>query len=381
MNLKKLKTAWYPLCRSKDLGKHPKPSKLLGEPLVLVRLDNKSVHCFRDVCPHRLIPLSLGRVVNGRLQCGYHGWEFDGEGRLQNVPGISKRISEPVSEQKQQQQDQYQGLSEDVRQNTCQKSCQNLYNDPKQPLVKYPCHEQAGWIWVNLTQNKPPPTIPQRFQPQTGFDILMTFRTFEADFIHAIENFLDPVHTLFIHRGLIRNVGVQHLKYRQSHDEHGFTTHYTMVNKQNGLINKLFDPGVTVNIARFQFPGLASIAYCKGETVLFEVVLFFIPMDKGEVGMATNIYIAKHNKDKLPAWLKFGVMRPFIELVFYQDKKILATQLSAKNSANTLAGKPFADKNPYQSTSADLVIDHLVYLLADGAEGVDKVGDMVLDVD
>ena len=34
-----------------------------------------------DACPHRNAPLSLGRVrPDGRLQCAYHGWHFDGTG-------------------------------------------------------------------------------------------------------------------------------------------------------------------------------------------------------------------------------------------------------------------------------------------------------------
>ena len=30
-----------------------------------------------DICPHRMAPLSEGRVEGNAIQCGYHGWEFD----------------------------------------------------------------------------------------------------------------------------------------------------------------------------------------------------------------------------------------------------------------------------------------------------------------
>jgi phenylpropionate dioxygenase-like ring-hydroxylating dioxygenase large terminal subunit len=33
-----------------------------------------------DECPHRLAPLSEGRVVDGGLECPYHGWQFEGAG-------------------------------------------------------------------------------------------------------------------------------------------------------------------------------------------------------------------------------------------------------------------------------------------------------------
>jgi phenylpropionate dioxygenase-like ring-hydroxylating dioxygenase large terminal subunit len=43
---------------------------------------------FLDQCPHRLAPLSEGRVdeQSGHLMCSYHGWQFDGEGVCQSVP-------------------------------------------------------------------------------------------------------------------------------------------------------------------------------------------------------------------------------------------------------------------------------------------------------
>ena len=41
-----------------------------------------------DRCAHRNVPLSLGRTVEGRLQCAYHGWRYDPEGNCVAVPGL-----------------------------------------------------------------------------------------------------------------------------------------------------------------------------------------------------------------------------------------------------------------------------------------------------
>ncbi|GBG83872.1 hypothetical protein CBR_g37742 [Chara braunii] len=42
---------------------------------------------FLDQCPHRLAPLSEGRIdEEGRLQCSYHGWSFGGDGGCKNIP-------------------------------------------------------------------------------------------------------------------------------------------------------------------------------------------------------------------------------------------------------------------------------------------------------
>ena len=40
-----------------------------------------------DRCPHRLVPLSTGRVINDTVECGYHGLRFNAEGRCAFVPG------------------------------------------------------------------------------------------------------------------------------------------------------------------------------------------------------------------------------------------------------------------------------------------------------
>ncbi|TVU14012.1 hypothetical protein EJB05_37453, partial [Eragrostis curvula] len=42
---------------------------------------------FDDVCPHRLAPLSEGRIDHkGRLQCAYHGWCYGGAGTCKFIP-------------------------------------------------------------------------------------------------------------------------------------------------------------------------------------------------------------------------------------------------------------------------------------------------------
>jgi phenylpropionate dioxygenase-like ring-hydroxylating dioxygenase large terminal subunit len=58
-----------------------------GVPLVLLRAgpDQPPV-AFADRCPHRLVPLSAGTLDNKKLQCAYHGWQFDAEGHCVLVP-------------------------------------------------------------------------------------------------------------------------------------------------------------------------------------------------------------------------------------------------------------------------------------------------------
>ena len=79
--------AWYPVATSSELGDDPLGVLLLGTNWVLVRIDGE-VRAFLDECPHRLYPLSAGSVEGGVLRCGYHGWEYGGDGRCLRVPSM-----------------------------------------------------------------------------------------------------------------------------------------------------------------------------------------------------------------------------------------------------------------------------------------------------
>lgn len=80
---------WYPLAPVCDLDKRvPHAKTVLGIEVVLWwdRAEEKW-QVFEDKCPHRLAPLSQGRIDNlGRLQCVYHGWCFDGNGNCKLIP-------------------------------------------------------------------------------------------------------------------------------------------------------------------------------------------------------------------------------------------------------------------------------------------------------
>ena len=82
-----LQNAWYVACWKADLGPTPKARTILGEPVVLFRGPDGKPAALEDRCCHRSLPLSLGKMLDGRLQCGYHGLEFDGTGAVVRVPG------------------------------------------------------------------------------------------------------------------------------------------------------------------------------------------------------------------------------------------------------------------------------------------------------
>ncbi len=89
-----LQRGWHVVAASDEIGRDPVQVWLLGEPWALVRLPTADgatrLVAFADRCPHRLAPLSAGTVVGETLQCGYHGWCFDGEGACTVIPAIGE---------------------------------------------------------------------------------------------------------------------------------------------------------------------------------------------------------------------------------------------------------------------------------------------------
>src|SRR3954468_15242041 len=82
-------SAWFPVARAADVGTTPVPVGAAGQSYVVVRLrPGGEVSAFPARCPHRLVPLAAGTVVDGRLQCPYHGWQFDAEGRCASIPSL-----------------------------------------------------------------------------------------------------------------------------------------------------------------------------------------------------------------------------------------------------------------------------------------------------
>ena len=81
---------WYPVARSSELGRRPLAVTLMDSPLAVFRGAGGEPAVLLDRCAHRNYPLSLGRVTDGGvLECGYHGWTYDGGGRCVRVPGLA----------------------------------------------------------------------------------------------------------------------------------------------------------------------------------------------------------------------------------------------------------------------------------------------------
>jgi phenylpropionate dioxygenase-like ring-hydroxylating dioxygenase large terminal subunit len=82
-----LRNYWYPILQSEELGQgKPVGIQCLGENLVVWRDERGLPAVLSDRCPHRSAKLSLGRVLEGKLQCALHGLRFDSGGQCVLIP-------------------------------------------------------------------------------------------------------------------------------------------------------------------------------------------------------------------------------------------------------------------------------------------------------
>ncbi|PZU76358.1 MAG: vanillate monooxygenase [Rhizobium sp.] len=80
-----LRNAWYAAGWETELEGGVFSRTILNEPVVVISAGS-AVSAFVDACPHRFAPLSKGRIVEGTIQCRYHGLKFDMAGRCVHNP-------------------------------------------------------------------------------------------------------------------------------------------------------------------------------------------------------------------------------------------------------------------------------------------------------
>ena len=82
-----LRNYWYVAAYDHEIARKPLGRIILGEPVVLYRLEDGTPIALEDRCAHRHLPLSMGKLVGDTLQCHYHGLRYDKTGTCVRVPG------------------------------------------------------------------------------------------------------------------------------------------------------------------------------------------------------------------------------------------------------------------------------------------------------
>jgi len=164
-----LRDLWYMPALSSSLSKgQMRREMLLGEPVLLGRDHNGQLFALRDICPHRGVPLSAGRIKSDQtVECPYHGWRFRKDGVCGAIPSLVP--------------------GQDF--------------DPEKIKVRaYPVMEQDGLIWVYMAAK--PGTPPKNQPPRPGVNHPMRWtetQTFGCGIDHAVIGLMDPVHAAYVH--------------------------------------------------------------------------------------------------------------------------------------------------------------------------------------
>lgn len=288
-----LPDVWYVACRTGRLGRSPLALTIQGKPLVFFRGSDGRPVAFLDRCPHRNVPLSMGTVVNGELQCAYHGWRFDLHGSCTAVPGL---VGSEVS---------------------LRSRCAETYA----------CVEQQGFVWVFSTANVVPATSPFEF-PHVGdgrYSTVVREYLVKASVHAVVENTLDVPHTAYLHGGLFRTAkksNVIDVVVRR----HGTFAEAEFIGEPapKGLVGRLLAPGggVTEHVDRFLLPSIAQVEYRLGARSHFIATSAHTPVTDTE----TRVFAVVTFMLPVPGWLVKPFVAPVAARIFAQDAVMLRRQ-------------------------------------------------------
>jgi phenylpropionate dioxygenase-like ring-hydroxylating dioxygenase large terminal subunit len=170
-----LKNCWYAAMWSEALKDGAITAlTLLDEPIVFFRDTAGLAVAMDDMCPHRLAPLRLGKLLpDGRIQCGYHGLEFGADGQCLKNPHGSGRI-------------------------------------PKNCRVRtYRLVEKHTLVWIWMGDATPDESLIPDFSyldSDSGYDVgRRDTITMDTNYRYIVDNLMDLSHASFLHDGVLGN--------------------------------------------------------------------------------------------------------------------------------------------------------------------------------
>ncbi|MEE7493360.1 aromatic ring-hydroxylating dioxygenase subunit alpha [Methylobacterium oryzae] len=170
-----LRHFWHPVATLDEFesanasGNGPMPVELLEQKVVLARLGGKIV-AMKDQCVHRCAKLSGGKVKGDQLQCPYHGWMFNAEGKCTHMP-----------------------------------ACPTQKISSRAKVDNYDCEIKYGLVWVRLDSSYGVTEIPY-FSVADNPNMRIVVQEpywWEASAPRRWENFTDFSHFAFVHPGTL----------------------------------------------------------------------------------------------------------------------------------------------------------------------------------
>ncbi|KAL3699050.1 hypothetical protein R1sor_017072 [Riccia sorocarpa] len=160
---------WYPLYMTSEIPKDgPLALTVYDRNLVVFYDGDGKLNCLEDRCPHRAAKLSEGQLMDGRLECLYHGWQFEGDGTCAKIPQLAPGAKIP------------------------KRACARSY------AVK----DSQGilWVWMADARTAPYEKVPYyEHYDKPGWGDYSTIHELPYDYSILVENVLDPAHIPISH--------------------------------------------------------------------------------------------------------------------------------------------------------------------------------------
>lgn len=166
-----LLNSWYVAAWAHELTDQLLARRICDQRLVLHRTSGGGIAAFEDRCPHRHLPLSMGRKRGDLIQCGYHGMTFDQNGACVAVP--SQAAVPRVA-----------------------------------TLRAYKAIERFGWIWVwmGAPEQADPALLPDFHRlTDPGYKAVGATNHVQAHYRLITDNLMDLSHVGFVHTSTIGN--------------------------------------------------------------------------------------------------------------------------------------------------------------------------------
>lgn len=253
------RTFWYILAESREL----KPNTVLGrkildERIAVFRDEHNRVAAFQDRCLHRAGPLSRGRVVKGRLHCPYHGWTYEGTGRVVDIPSLG-----PHPEQIGQR-----------------------------AAKSYAIREIDGYVYVCLSEND------SEFAPfrmphygEKGWRTIRLTNRFRNTVTNCAENFVDIPHTAYVHAGIFRSRKNEKLIASIVRKEGAVTATYRRERANLGIFSWFLNPSgrEIVHTDSFYMPNVTCVEYIFGPRRHFIITSQSVPSADDDTLVYTDL--------------------------------------------------------------------------------------------
>ncbi len=321
----RLNDHWYIAAPRRELSSEPIRRNVEGEVLVLFRDETGTARALRDRCAHRGMALSEGRVVDGTIECPYHGWRYDGAGDLVEVPALCPGECPPQGRRMQ----------------------------------SFSVVEQDDHLWVWIGSGEPT-SGPYHFTHygDPGWRSFFMNTRFEATVEDCLENFLDVPHTIFVHPGLFRRGELAPTRARVTRESDTVVAEFLNEAPLQGWGPRLVFPKGTVmrHTDRFILPSITRVDYSFGEEYGFVITSQCTQREESVVDVTTAItWRLPRSIPMLSTFLRWYCRR-----VIRQDVDMLRVQ----GQQHALFGRAFTH------TEADLLGRHIARLRRRSAEGL-----------